>query len=65
MIGLCQRRADHIRAEGWTIKGFHRNHDLRQTQISYLLHDLFLKHGEEGFYSRVQPLITRHGGQPE
>lgn len=49
MIGACQRRADRARAEGWVIKGFQRNRLLTRTQTSYLLHDMFLGHGEHGF----------------
>lgn len=49
MIGACQRRADRARAEGWVTKGFHRNFELPRTQLSYVLHDVFLKHLEIGF----------------
>lgn len=51
LIGECQRRADRSRAEGWPIKGFHRNFKLGRSQLSHVLHDVFLKHGEAGFYS--------------
>ena len=57
LIGVCQRRADRSRAEGWTIKGFHRNFQLGRSQISYVLHDVFLKHGEIGFFACPNPLI--------
>ena len=50
-IGTCQRSADRSRAEGWTIKGFRRNFQLGRSQISHVLHDVFLKHGEAGFFS--------------
>lgn len=53
MIGSCQRRADRARAEGWLIKGFQRNFELGRTQVSHVLHDVFLKHGETGFLSCV------------
>ncbi len=45
MIGSCQRRVDRARAEGWKTKGFQRNFDLGRTQLSHVLHDVFLKHG--------------------
>ena len=53
MIASCQRRADRARAEGWKIKGFRRNFELSRTQISYVLHDMFFKHGENGFTCRA------------
>lgn len=49
MIGVCQRTADRARAESWELKGFGRNHDLPRSEMSYVLHDVFLKHGEAGF----------------
>lgn len=52
-IGSCQRKADRYRAEGWTIKGFNRNYQLPRSQISFVLHDVFLKHGDAGFSSAV------------
>lgn len=53
MIGSCQRRADRARAEGWKIKGFRRNYELSRTQLSHVLHDMFFKHGENGFTCRA------------
>lgn len=53
MIGSCQRRADRARAENWKIKGFQRNFELSRTQLSHVLHDIFLKHGETGFTCRA------------
>lgn len=50
LIGVCQRRADRSRAEGWSIKGFKRNFQLGRSQVSHVLHDVFLKHGEAGFF---------------
>lgn len=50
MIGACQRAADRARAEGWDLKGFGRNHDLPRSEMSHVLHDVFLNHGEDGFY---------------
>lgn len=49
LIGSCQRYADRARSEGWNLKGFQRNFDLPRSQLSYVLHDVFLKHGECGF----------------
>lgn len=49
MIGVCQRRADRSRVEGWSVKGFKRNFQLPRSQLSHVLHDVFLKHGESGF----------------
>ena len=57
-IGSCQRKADRYRAEGWAIKGFRRNFQLPRSQLSYVLHDVFLKHGEAGFSSAVSDLNT-------
>lgn len=48
-IGNCQRYADRARAESWRIKGFQRNFDLPRSQLSYVLHDVFLRHSELGF----------------
>ena len=55
IIGSCQRYADRARSEGWNIKGFQRNFDLPRSQLSYVLHDVFLKHGEFGFTAPYQP----------
>ncbi|PLK46974.1 hypothetical protein [Uliginosibacterium sp. TH139] len=49
IIGNCQRYADHARAEGWNIRGFHRNFDLPRSQLSHVLHDVVFKHGGVGF----------------
>lgn len=51
LVGACQRRADRYRAEGWAIKGFQRNFSLGRSQVSHVLHDVFLQHGEAGFFS--------------
>jgi len=58
MIGSCQRRVDRVRAEDWKIKGFRRNFELSRTQLSHVLHDLFLKHGEAGFTCCVAPPLS-------
>lgn len=51
LIGACQRRADRSRAEGWPVKGFQRNFQLGRSQVSHVLHDVFLKQGEVGFFT--------------
>lgn len=53
LIGSCQRYADRARSEGWNIKGFQRNFNLPRSQLSYVLHDVFLKHGDIGFYGAL------------
>ncbi|UCV16986.1 hypothetical protein [Quatrionicoccus australiensis] len=53
LIGSCQRYADRARSEGWNLKGFQRNFDLPRSQLSYVLHDVFLKHGDIGFYGAL------------
>ena len=50
VIGACQRLASSARAEGWDLKGFARDRDLPRSEMSHVLHDVFLKHGEDGFY---------------
>lgn len=50
MIGACQRMADRARAEGWDLKGFNRNYELSRSEMSHVLHDVFLQHGEDGFF---------------
>lgn len=57
LIGSCQRYADRARSEGWNIKGFQRNFDLPRSQLSYVLHDVFLKHGDFGFTAPYQPPV--------
>lgn len=49
MIGACQRYADKAIAEKWNVSGFLRNHDLPQSTLSTVFHDVFLLHGEKGF----------------
>ncbi|WP_018606536.1 hypothetical protein [Uliginosibacterium gangwonense] len=51
LIGACQRRADRSRTEHWLIKGFHRNFQHGRSQVSHVLHEVFLRHGEIGFYT--------------
>ncbi|MBS1154442.1 MAG: hypothetical protein H6R07_366 [Proteobacteria bacterium] len=52
-VGACQRKADRVHAAGWVIKGFRRNYHLARSQVSYVLHDVFLRHGDAGFTSTV------------
>jgi len=53
MIGACQRWADHVRVNNWDVAGYRRNYDLPRSMISYVLHDVFTKLGEEGITSKV------------
>ncbi|HSD38661.1 MAG TPA: hypothetical protein VLC92_14195 [Rhodocyclaceae bacterium] len=53
IVGACQRRADRARADGSTIEGLQRDPMLGRTQASYLLHDVFLGHGEDGFFQVI------------
>ena len=52
-IGACQRWADRAIAEKWNVKGFRRNYDLPRSQLSHVLHDVFLCHGEVGFTGAI------------
>lgn len=49
IAGACRRRADWAYTEGVSINGLQRDTTLGRTQASYVLHNLFLNHGEEGF----------------
>lgn len=53
VVGACQRHADRARAEGVVIKGIQRDAMMGRTQVSYLLHDVFLGHGEQGFFRAI------------
>ena len=55
-VGSCQRWADRARADGWEVRPFSRNFDLPRTQLSYVLHDVFLKIGSRGF---SEPIFAR------
>lgn len=57
MVGTCQRYADRARVENWHIKGFRRNYDRPRSMISYVLYDVLLKIGDEGF---TEPLRCHH-----
>lgn len=41
--------ADRARTDGWTVKGFKRNHKLPRSQLSYILYDVFLGVGAKDF----------------
>ncbi|WP_018609917.1 hypothetical protein [Uliginosibacterium gangwonense] len=56
LVGACRRRADWVYAEGLTVSGLQRDAILSRTQASYVLHDLFLNHGEDGFFKRPTPV---------
>jgi len=49
MSGACLRWADRARTERWEIKGFDRNFKLPRSMLSYVLYDVMLKTGENGF----------------
>lgn len=51
MVGECQQRADRARTEKWEVKAFRRDYHLPRTTLSYVLFDVFLGIGEEGFTS--------------
>lgn len=53
MIGACQRWADRARSEKWDVSGYRRNFDLPRSMMSFVLHDVFTKIGEEGFTSTL------------
>lgn len=53
MVGACQRRADQARSEGIAIKGLQRDPMLGRTQASFVLHDVFFGHGEDGFFRAI------------
>ena len=55
MVGECQRWADRARTEKWEVKPFKRNYDLPRTSLSYILFDVFLGIGDEGFTSVPGP----------
>lgn len=56
MVEACQRHADRSRAEGWRIIGHARKPDLERSQISRVLHDFFLDHGDVTFQSPLSHL---------
>lgn len=49
MVGGCRTRADKARVEDWQIKPYSRNYDRPRSELSHVLHDVFLKIGELGF----------------
>ena len=58
LIDICQLLADRTRAEGWEIKGFAREFQLPRSQVSHVLHDVFLRHGEVGFSGPINPGVA-------
>ena len=49
MVGGCRTRGDKAKVEGWDIKPYSRNFDRPRSELSHVLHDVFLKIGERGF----------------
>ena len=49
MVGGCRTRADKAKVEGWPIKPYGRNYERPRSELSLVLHDVFLKIGELGF----------------
>jgi hypothetical protein len=49
MVGGCRSRGDKARVEGWEVKPYSRNFDRPRSELSLVLHDVFLKIGELGF----------------
>lgn len=58
LTDICQLLADRTRAEGWEIKGFAREFQLPRSQVSHVLHDVFLRHGEVGFSGPINPSVA-------
>ena len=52
MVGRCRTHADKAKVDGWTIKPYGRNHDRPRSELSHVLHDVFLKIGEQGFTAK-------------
>ena len=52
MVGGCRMRADKAKVEGWKIKPYGRNYDRPRSELSHVLHDVFLKIGELGFNAK-------------
>lgn len=49
MVGGCRTRGDKARVKGWQVKPYGRNHNRPRSELSHVLHDVFLKIGELGF----------------
>lgn len=52
MVGGCRTRADKAKVEGWEIKPYGRNYERPRSELSHVLHDAFLKIGDQGFTAR-------------
>lgn len=53
IVGNCQRHADRARAENWDLKIYSRPKDQPRSQLSYTLHDAFLRSGHRCFSEPV------------
>ncbi|MBK1724937.1 hypothetical protein [Thiocystis violacea] len=58
-VRRCQRKADQSGGKG--VASFVEDHPpfFARAQVSYVLHDLFLKHGDEGRWQTVVPPLDR------
>lgn len=52
MVGSCRTRADKAKVDGWEIKPYGRNYERPRSELSHVLHDVFLKIGEIGFNAK-------------
>lgn len=52
MVGRCRTHADKAKVDGWTIKPYGLNYERPRSELSHVLHDVFLKIGEEGFTAK-------------
>lgn len=59
MIGACQRWIERAKAENWTVSPFHRDYQLPRSMVSYVLYDLFLKIGEDGFNVPIANIVVK------
>jgi hypothetical protein len=58
MIGACQRWADRARSEGWDVSLYRRRFDLPRSALSYVLFDVFLAIGGDGFSAVPKSLAS-------
>ena len=59
MVGSCRTRGDKARVEGWEIKPYNRNFDRPRSELSHVLHDVFLEIGELGFTQKPSREILK------
>jgi hypothetical protein len=64
IIGDCQRWADRARAEHWDVGVYRRNFNCPRSQVSHVLHDVFLKLGERGFTEHLSYRFESAGPMP-